>query len=45
MIKLLNCVMDRNKPMFVFNSKVNWGVSKEDAGTPSFSMLALIEKH
>lgn len=45
MLKLLNRVLDRNKPMFLFNSKHNAIDSFGDTGTPSFSMIALIEKN
>lgn len=47
MIKFLSRIMDKNKPLFVFNSKINLDnerTSFNDAGTPSFSMIALIEK-
>ena len=52
MLRILNRVLDRNKPLFLFNSKLNLGNSNsnnEDGdsslGTPSFSMIALIEKN
>ena len=43
MLKFLNRVLDRNKPLFLFNSKVEDN-REGDTGTPSFSMIALIEK-
>jgi hypothetical protein len=46
MLKFLNRVLDRNKPLFVFNSKLNVGTDYTgDTNTPSFSMIALIEKN
>jgi hypothetical protein len=43
MIGFLNRVCDRNKPLFVFNSKNNISGTFGDSNTPSFSMIALIE--
>lgn len=43
MLRFLNRVLDRNKPLFLFNSKVDDN-RDGDTGTPSFSMIALIEK-
>ncbi|CDW83394.1 UNKNOWN [Stylonychia lemnae] len=45
MLKLLNRVMDRNKPLFLFNSKHSTKDTMGETGTPSFSMIALIEKN
>lgn len=45
MLKLLNRVLDRNKPLFLFNSKHNAREIAGDTGTPSFSMIALIENN
>lgn len=46
MLKFLNRVLDRNKPLFLFNSKLNMGIdSHGDTGTPSFSVITLIEKN
>lgn len=45
MIRYLSRVADRNKPMFVFNQKLNLGGDSDDdsdTGTPSFSLVALI---
>jgi hypothetical protein len=45
MIRYMSRVADRNKPMFVFNQKLNLGRDSEDdsdTGTPSFSLVALI---
>ena len=45
MIRYLSRVADRNKPMFVFNQKLNLGGNSSDdsdTGTPSFSLVALI---
>jgi hypothetical protein len=45
MIRYLSRVADRNKPMFVFNQKLNLGGESDDdsdTGTPSFSLVALI---
>ena len=46
MIRYLSRVADRNKPLFVFNQKINLGgdSSDDDVGTPRFSLVALIEK-
>jgi len=46
MIRYLSRVADRNKPLFVFNQKINCGDTsdEDDTGTPSFSLVALIEK-
>lgn len=46
MIRYLSRLADRNKPLFVFNQKLNLGgdSSDSDTGTPSFSLVALIEK-
>lgn len=47
MIRYLSRVADRNKPLFVFNQKLNLGGDSsddDDTGTPSFSLVALIEK-
>ena len=46
MIRYLSRVTDRTKPLFVFNQKLNLGgdSSDDDTGTPSFSLVALIEK-
>ena len=44
MIRFLSRILDRNKPLFMFNSKINNVENLNDAGTPSFSMIALIEK-
>ena len=47
MIRYLSRVADRNKPLFVFNQKLNLGgdtSDEDDTGTPSFSLVALIEK-
>ena len=43
MIRYLSRVADRNKPLFVFNQKINLGgdSSDDDTGTPSFSLVAL----
>ncbi len=43
MIRFLSRILDRNKPLFVFNSKLS-NTHDNNAGTPSFSMIALIEK-
>jgi hypothetical protein len=48
MIRYLSRVADRNKPMFVFNQKLNLGGNSSDdsdTGTPSFSLVALIHDH
>lgn len=46
MLRFLNRVLDRNKPLFLFNSRMNpgGGAEHEEAGTPSFSVITLIEK-
>jgi hypothetical protein len=45
MIKFLNRLLDRNKPLFLFNSKATVKDTIGDSGTPSFSMVALIDKN
>lgn len=45
MLRYLSRVADRNKPLFVFNQKLNLGGDSSDdsdTGTPSFSLVALI---
>ena len=44
MLRYLNRVLDRNKPLFLFNSKMNSHELAATTSTPSFSMIALIEK-
>ncbi len=46
MLQLMNRVMDRTKPLFVFNSKEPDEYDDEEsdeASTPSFSMVALFK--
>ena len=45
MVHFLHRVLDRNKPLFLFNSNPNIDDTFGDAGTPSFSMIALIENN
>ena len=47
MIRYLSRVADKNKPMFLFNQKLNLGGDSDDdsdTGTPSFSLVALIRE-
>ena len=41
MVRFLSRILDRNKPLFVFNTRVN-NDDDNGAGTPSFSMITLI---
>jgi hypothetical protein len=44
MIRFLSRILDRNKPLFVFNTRLG---EEEDSGygTPSFSMITLIHEN
>ena len=44
-IRFLSRIMDRNKPLFVFNTRVNPDDDENGAGTPSFSMITLIHEN
>lgn len=37
--------MDKNKPLFVFNTRLGADDSENEAGTPSFSMITLIHEN
>ena len=45
MIRFLSRILDRNKPLFVFNTRLNAEEDAEGAGTPSFSMITLIHEN
>jgi len=45
MIRFLSRILDRNKPLFVFNTRLNHDEDGGGAGTPSFSMLTLIHEN
>ena len=44
MVRFLSRILDRNKPLFVFNTRVN-NDDDNGAGTPSFSMITLIQEN
>ena len=44
MIRFLSRILDKNKPLFVFNTRLG-NDSENDAGTPSFSMITLIHEN
>jgi hypothetical protein len=44
MVRFLSRILDRNKPLFVFNTRVN-NNDDNGAGTPSFSMITLIQEN
>lgn len=45
MIRFLNRILDRNKPLFVFNTRLGADEDGGGAGTPSFSMITLIHEN
>ena len=45
MLRYLNRVLDRNKPLFLFNSKTSHIDTFNDTSTPSFSVIALLESN
>lgn len=45
MIRFLSRILDRNKPLFVFNTRLNAEEDEDGAGTPSFSMITLIHEN
>jgi hypothetical protein len=45
MIRFLSRILDRNKPLFVFNTRLNADDDDNGAGTPSFSMITLIHEN
>ena len=45
MIRFLSRILDRNKPLFVFNTRLNAEEGGDGAGTPSFSMITLIHEN
>jgi len=45
MIRFLSRILDRNKPLFVFNTRLNSEDPGDGAGTPSFSMITLIHEN
>lgn len=44
MIRFLSRILDKNKPLFVFNTRLG-NDSDNEAGTPSFSMITLIHEN
>jgi len=42
MIRFLSRILDRNKPLFIFNTHLGDNDNESGTGTPSFSMLTLI---
>ena len=44
MVRFLSRILDRNKPLFVFNTRCN-NDDDNGAGTPSFSMITLIQEN
>ena len=45
MIRFLSRILDRNKPLFVFNTRLNYEEEGDGPGTPSFSMITLIHEN
>jgi hypothetical protein len=45
MVRFLSRILDRNKPLFVFNTRLNSEDPGDGAGTPSFSMITLIHEN
>lgn len=45
MIRFLSRILDRNKPLFVFNTRLADDDNESGAGTPSFSMITLIHEN
>ena len=45
MIRFLSRILDRNKPLFVFNTRLNADDEDQGAGTPSFSVITLIHEN
>ena len=45
MIRFLSRILDRNKPLFVFNTRLGADEDGDGAGTPSFSMITLIHEN
>ena len=45
MIRYLSRILDRNKPLFVFNTRLGANDSQDGLGTPSFSMITLIHEN
>jgi hypothetical protein len=45
MIRFLSRILDRNKPLFVFNTRLNAEEDGDGNGTPNFSMITLIHEN
>ena len=45
MIRYLSRILDRNKPLFVFNTRLGKNDSGDRLGTPKFSMITLIHEN
>ena len=45
MVRFLSRILDRNKPMFVFNTKINRDDNDSGYGTPSFSVISIIHEN
>ena len=45
MIRFLSRILDRNKPLFVFNTRLNADDDENGAGTPSFSMISILHEN
>lgn len=45
MIRFLSRILDRNKPLFVFNTRMADDDCESGEGTPSFSMITLIHEN
>ena len=43
-IRFLSRILDRNKPLFVFNTMLNADDNESGLSTPSFSMITLIQE-
>ena len=45
MVRFLSRILDRNKPLFVFNTRLNRDDLDSGYGTPSFSVITLIHEN
>jgi hypothetical protein len=45
MIRFLSRILDRNKPLFVFNTRLNDDEDESGVGTPSFSIITLLHEN
>jgi hypothetical protein len=45
MIRFLSRILDRNKPLFVFNTRLNADDDENGVGTPSFSVISILHEN